>query len=67
MRDGAIIEMNHEKLCNLLGGNPFEDWPADPNLVPDSRLWHEEFKCFESFSDLDSINKYLYLSNYVDR
>ena len=60
------VTMNHEKLCNLLGKNPFEDWPADPKLVPDSRRWHDDFKSLESFSDLDPIHKYLYLSNYVD-
>jgi dTDP-4-dehydrorhamnose reductase len=34
------VSMNSDKLCVLLGENPFSTWPASSTLVPEHINWH---------------------------
>ncbi|HLW67164.1 MAG TPA: sugar nucleotide-binding protein [Gemmataceae bacterium] len=36
------VSMNSTKLAELLGFQPFQPWPAEPDWVPTDRHWHRE-------------------------
>lgn len=47
------VSMCSDKLCTLLGYNPFRAWPADEDLFPAHSKWHHERKPGEgSFRDI---------------
>ncbi len=58
------VTLCSEKLCEVMGKQPFTDWPADQHLFPNCRQWHRNTAVRPiHFSGNDSIEKFLYLSS----
>ena len=53
------VSMNSDKLCNLLGHQPFRPWPLEPQLVPTCRDWHRHREG-EEVGSMQEIQRRLY-------
>ncbi len=52
------VTLNSEKLCEVLGGNPYGDWPHREDYVPDSQSWHHDLRLEDGGETL--VNSILY-------
>jgi dTDP-4-dehydrorhamnose reductase len=57
------VSMNSAKLPELLGFQPFQPWPADPDWFPTDRHWHHEREAGE-IGSFEVIREALYGHKY---